>query len=57
MLGVSQLLESLLFEVRPLEPWSYLAAAVLLFGMSLLAGYLPARRATAMNIVDVVKAE
>jgi ABC-type lipoprotein release transport system permease subunit len=35
-----------LFEVRPTDPGAFAAAAVLLTAATLLAAYLPARRAT-----------
>ncbi len=42
---ITQLLRGLLFELSPLDVPTYLAAAVLLLGTSLLAAWLPARRA------------
>jgi ABC-type antimicrobial peptide transport system permease subunit len=38
------LLESELFEVRPHDPWTFLAVAAILGGVALAASYIPARR-------------
>jgi len=42
---VMQLLRGLLFELSPLDPLTYATAAALLLGTSVLAAWLPARRA------------
>ncbi len=42
---------SLLFEVRPGDPFTYLGIALLLAVVALAACYLPARRATAVSPV------
>ncbi|HXT22063.1 MAG TPA: FtsX-like permease family protein, partial [Thermoanaerobaculia bacterium] len=42
-------LRALLFEVRPWDPASWLLAAAVLGGAALLAGWLPARRATRID--------
>jgi len=41
----TRLVAGLLFELSPLDPLTYLAAATVLLGTSLLAAWLPARRA------------
>ncbi len=53
----SQALGGLLFDVRPLDPTSLLAAALLLVGASALASYLPARRAARVDPVAMLRAE
>ncbi len=42
---------SILFEVKPGDPTSFAAAAVMLFAVALLASYLPARRAARLDPV------
>jgi putative ABC transport system permease protein len=51
-LGISQLLKSLLFNVGPHDPFSFLAVAMLLAFVALAASLLPGR--TAMNVDPVV---
>ena len=43
--GLSHLLAGMLYEVRPLNPLIYAAAALMLSGVAALAAYVPARRA------------
>lgn len=53
----TRLLETVLFEVRPFDILVYVAVAVLVVIVTLLASYLPAWRATVMNPCDLLKAE
>ena len=53
----NRLLRGLLFEVHPLDPASMLGAALLLVGVSALASYLPARRATRVNPVALLRTD
>jgi putative ABC transport system permease protein len=46
-----------LFRVRPLDPVSYMAAAVLLAGVAGLASYLPASRAARVDPAATLRAE
>jgi ABC-type antimicrobial peptide transport system permease subunit len=48
-LAVSRLIASLLFRTAPTDPLSYMGAAVLLGTVALLAGYVPARRASKVD--------
>ena len=50
-------LRALLFEVQPLDPTALLAAALLLVGASTLASYLPARRATGVDPIALLRTE
>ncbi len=56
-LAAARLLRSLLFGVTPLDPVSVLGAAALLVGASSLASWLPARRATRVDPVVVLRTE
>ncbi|HLG54830.1 MAG TPA: ABC transporter permease [Vicinamibacterales bacterium] len=55
-LGTSRFIESLLFDVSPSDPAIFAAIVALLFGISLLACWLPARRASRLNPVDALRA-
>lgn len=55
--GLTRVLASLLFEVRPVDPLTYVAVALLLMTATLLASYLPARRASNLNPVVALRAE
>jgi predicted permease len=51
------LMRHLLFDVQPWDPPTLVAAASLLTISALLASYVPARRAAAVNPVEVLRAE
>jgi ABC-type antimicrobial peptide transport system permease subunit len=55
--GLTRLMSSLLFGVSPLDPTTYAAVPCLLVIVALLASYLPARRAAAVDPADALKAE
>ena len=48
-LVLSRWMASLLFQVRPADPATFVAAAVLLGGVALLASWIPARRAAGID--------
>ena len=52
-----RLMRSLLFGISPLDPLTYLAAPVVLVAAAVLASYLPARRAAAVDPVIALRAE
>ena len=56
-LAVTRLLASLLFRVTPSDPASYLAAALLLAAVAILASGVPAWRATRLNPNDALRNE
>jgi predicted permease len=55
--GMMQLMKSLLFGISPLDPFTYAAVPFVLAGAAVLASYLPARRAAAVNPVEALRAE
>jgi len=55
--GLTRLMSSLLFGVSPLDLPTYAAVPIVLAGATVLASYLPARRAAAVDPVEALKAE
>jgi len=47
--GLTRILASLLFEVSPLDPWTFFGVAALFMSVVLAACFLPARRATRID--------
>jgi len=56
-IGLTRLMRSLLFEISPLDPLAFAAAPILLVAAALLASYLPARRAAAVDPVEALRME
>ncbi|MEX2302370.1 MAG: ABC transporter permease [Bryobacterales bacterium] len=56
-LGATLLIESQLFGVEPTDPWTILAATALLALVALIAGYLPAHRASQVNPAIVLRCD
>lgn len=56
-LGTSKFIESLLFDVKPNSPSSLAAAVAILLGAVLLAGYVPARKASRIDPMTAVRHE
>jgi predicted permease len=54
---VTRAMKSLLFEVKPLDPITYIAAPLALVAAAALASYLPALRATAVDPLEALRAE
>jgi predicted permease len=55
--GLTHLMKALLFEVSPLDPATYCAVSLVLAAAALLASYIPARRATAIEPVEALRVE
>jgi putative ABC transport system permease protein len=54
---VTNLLEGMLYGVRPLDPVSFVGAALVLGSLAVVAGLIPARRAASVNPVDALRAQ
>ena len=55
--GLSRFLASILFEVDPVDPATYVSLAILLLLSSLLAAYVAARRASRVNPVETLRCD
>jgi ABC-type antimicrobial peptide transport system permease subunit len=56
-LGLTRFLKSILFEISSFDPATYITVSLLLLVISLLACYLPARRATAVDPLAALRYE
>jgi macrolide transport system ATP-binding/permease protein len=56
-LGASRLVESFLFGLRPNDPWAVTCAVGILLGAALVAGYVPARRASRIDPMTALRHE
>jgi len=54
---LARLMSALLFEVSPLDPYTYLAVAAVLLAAAMAASYVPARRATRIDPIEALRAE
>jgi len=52
---LTRLLTRLLFEVQPLDPWTFAVTAAVLLGVAALAAYVPARRGMRMAPIDALR--
>ena len=55
--GVARLLRTMLLGVSPFDPVTYSLTALLLFGVCLLASFVPARRAATASPLDALRAD
>jgi predicted permease len=54
---LTQLMKTLLFGIRPLDPVTFATVPLVLVAVAVLASYLPTARAASVNPVDALKAE
>jgi ABC-type antimicrobial peptide transport system permease subunit len=54
---LTRFMSTQLFSVEPRDPWAFGGAALLLLAVSAAACYLPARRATRVDPLTVLRAE
>ena len=52
---LTRLLERLLYEVEPLDPWTFTVTALVLLVVATVASYVPARRAMRMAPVEALR--
>ncbi|MCC6201629.1 MAG: FtsX-like permease family protein, partial [Gammaproteobacteria bacterium] len=55
--ATARVLAVLLYAVEPVDPITYIAVALVLIAVALLASYLPARRASAVDPAEALAAE
>ena len=55
--GVMRLISSLLFEVSPVDPLTYAMVSLTLIAATVLASYVPALRATAVDPIEALRSE
>lgn len=54
---ITRMMQALLFGVSPAEPGVFFAIVFLLFGVALLAGWIPARRAMRLDPIEALRQE
>jgi ABC-type antimicrobial peptide transport system permease subunit len=54
-LATTRVLSSLLFEIRPDDPATFISVAVLLAAVAIVAGMMPARRASRVDPLVALK--
>jgi ABC-type antimicrobial peptide transport system permease subunit len=54
-LGLTRLISSLLYGVRPADPATLIVSPLLLTGAAFLAAYIPARRATRVDPIAALR--
>lgn len=55
--AMGSVLESMLFEMKPTDPWALLSAAILLLSVAAVAAWLPARRAATIDPIEALRYE
>jgi ABC-type lipoprotein release transport system permease subunit len=55
--GLMRLMKSVLFGISPVDPLTYSAVPLVLVAATVLASYLPARRAAKVDPVETLRAE
>ncbi len=55
--GVTRFMSSMLFEVKPADPWTFIVVSFVLAAAAVIAGYVPALRATSIDPLEALRAE
>lgn len=55
--GLMRVMKSILFDVKPIDPATYVVVACALFGAAALASFVPSLRASAVDPVEALRAE
>jgi ABC-type lipoprotein release transport system permease subunit len=55
--GLTRLMKSVLFGISPIDPLTYTAVPLVLVAAAVLASYLPARQAAAVDPAETLRAE
>jgi putative ABC transport system permease protein len=55
--GVNRLMQSLVFDVSPTDPYTWVAVTVVLIAVGATASYVPARRAAAVDPIEALRVE
>jgi putative ABC transport system permease protein len=55
--GLSRWISSLLFDVTPLDPLTYVAAGALIATAAIVASYVPARQAASVDPMETLRSE
>jgi putative ABC transport system permease protein len=53
--ALTRLIERLLYQIEPLDPWTFTVTALVLLAVATLASYIPARRAMRMAPIDALR--
>jgi hypothetical protein len=56
-IGLTRFMKSLLFQISPLDPLTYFVVGLALIAAAILASYVPARRAAAVDPINALRAE
>ena len=55
--AIMRLMSSFLFEISPIDPLTYAVVSLTLMAATVLASYVPALRATAVDPIEALRAE
>ena len=55
--ALTRLLETMLYETEPLDPWTFAITAAVLVAVATLATYVPARRGTRIAPIEALRAD
>lgn len=55
--GLTRFMSALLYGISPIDATTYVAVAVLLLTAAAVASYIPARKATAVNLLEVLRSD